>query len=177
MRSPVSRTYGFSLVEVVIAIGIVSFAILGVIGLLPVGLKTVRNANEEAGAANVLNGIAEAVRNAAIAATNSGNPPGLYSNSYAGQSITFTNGGTSTNCLWTNLTLEGIATNDFGKRLSAVLNFTPPSTNLATNGCGTVSVAWSAQANPIWINNTQTWTNTGGSIDGYLTIGFRFLPR
>jgi len=174
MRSSIQRSNAFSLVEVVVAIGIVSFAILGVIGLLPLGLKTVRNANEEAGAANVLNGIVEAVRNAS---TNSLNPPGMYSNSYAGQSITFTNGGDSTNCLWSNLTLEGMATNDFGKRLSAILTFTPPSTNLITNGYGTVSVAWAGQSSPVWVSNTQTWSNNGGSIEGSMTIGFRFLPK
>jgi Tfp pilus assembly protein PilV len=174
MRRSAADSRAFSLVEVVIAIGIVSFAILAVLGLLPVGLRTIKNSNEQAGAANVVNGIIEAVRNASTNA----NSAGAYSNSYAGQSITFTNGAPATNCLWTNLTLEGLATtNDFGKRLSAILIFTPPSTNLVTNGFGTVSVAWAGQANPVWSTNTLSWTNPGGTIEGSITMGFRFLPK
>lgn len=173
MRRSAACSRGFSLVEVVIAIGIVSFAILAVLGLIPVGLKTIKNSNEQAGAANVVNGIIEAVRNAATNA----NSEGAYSTSYAGQSIVFKNGGQVTNCQWTNLTLEGVATNNFGKRLSAVLVFTPPSTDLVTNGYGTVSVAWAGGANPVWVANTLSWTNPGGSVEGSMTMGFRFLPK
>ena len=38
---------GFSLVEVALAIGIVGFALLAVVGLLPTGLNSVQNAQEE----------------------------------------------------------------------------------------------------------------------------------
>ncbi len=44
---------GFSLVEVVIAIGIVAFALLAVLGLLPVALGTNRDATQETEAANI----------------------------------------------------------------------------------------------------------------------------
>lgn len=44
---------GFSLVEVVIAIGVVAFALLAVLGLLPVALGTNRDATQETEAANI----------------------------------------------------------------------------------------------------------------------------
>jgi len=48
------RQEGLSLVEVVMAIGIVSFAILTLVALIPVGLKTVRESSDEAAAINQL---------------------------------------------------------------------------------------------------------------------------
>lgn len=45
LRSP--RAGGFTLVEVTIAIGIVSFALLGLIGLLPAGLGALRDSAEQ----------------------------------------------------------------------------------------------------------------------------------
>ena len=54
----------FSLVEVTIAVGIVSFCLIAVLGLLPTGLKAVKNANEQAAAANALNAIADTLRTA-----------------------------------------------------------------------------------------------------------------
>jgi len=39
-----SRLRGFSLVEIVLAIGIVSFAMVAILGLVPVGLNTYRDA-------------------------------------------------------------------------------------------------------------------------------------
>jgi len=41
---PVNRGKAFSLVEVAIALGLVTFAVVSVIGLLPVGLSTMRDA-------------------------------------------------------------------------------------------------------------------------------------
>jgi len=49
-----TRKAGLSLVEVVMAIGIMSFAILTLVALLPVGLKTVRESSDEAAAINQL---------------------------------------------------------------------------------------------------------------------------
>ena len=55
MRDALSlRTRGFSLVEVILAIGIVSFAFMAVVALLPVGLKTVRESSDESAAMNLL---------------------------------------------------------------------------------------------------------------------------
>ena len=42
MRSHAKRQGAFSLVEVVLALGIVAFAVLAIVGLIPVGLNTAR---------------------------------------------------------------------------------------------------------------------------------------
>ena len=161
-RAPLA---GFSLIEVVIAIGIVSFAILAVVGLLPMGLKTVKNANEQAGAVNVLNAIAENLRQASSA-------DGVnFSNSFAGQNISYAIGSAPTNTLWNNLTLEGV-TNALFSRIEAQLTVTPPINSLSP-GQATISVAWSANPNLSWLAPSTNWTNSDGSI----TTGIQFLPR
>ena len=44
---------GFSLVEVVLALGVVSFAIIAILGILPVGLNTGHSAQDETRAAQI----------------------------------------------------------------------------------------------------------------------------
>jgi uncharacterized protein (TIGR02598 family) len=58
MQNRAQLKAGFSLVEVVIALGIVSFALLAVIGLLPIGMQTNRDSVEETQALTVLGAIA-----------------------------------------------------------------------------------------------------------------------
>jgi uncharacterized protein (TIGR02598 family) len=54
-----SRGYprAFTLVEVVVAIGIVAFALLAIIGTLPIGLKSVQNAETMQATSNIANQI------------------------------------------------------------------------------------------------------------------------
>ena len=162
-----NRFVGFSLVEVTLAIGIVSFALLAVVGLLPVGLKSVKNANEQAGAANVLNVIAGSLRSAS--STNRAN----FSSQFAGQTVAFAIAGSTTSNSWTNLALDGsLETATSPKRLSAVVNIYPAS-SVTTPSRAVISVAWSAQSAPGWNSTTQRWTNA----DGSLTSGIQFLPK
>ena len=51
------RRSAFSLVEVVMAIGIISFALVAVIGMIPVGLSTMRDAMDDNTAAQIANQI------------------------------------------------------------------------------------------------------------------------
>lgn len=159
-QSPIASA--FSLVEVVLALGIVSFCLLAIVGLLPVGLKAVKNANEQAAAANVVGGIAEALRKAS--STNGNN----FAATFAGQPITYALGNvTSSTNQWTDLDLNGTS-DATGKRLSARLEILKQPT--ATEpGRAFISVAWPAQAT--WTN--QTWTNAEGS----LTSSIQFLPK
>lgn len=168
-----SGTAGFSLVEVVISIGILSFALLAIVGLLPAGLKSVRNANEQAGAANVLESIAESIRSASTTST-SNFDSAIFTGSYAGIPFSYTNGITSPpySCLITNLTLEGSATNALNKRLIAHVEITAPATS-TTPGHALISVAWSAHPNPGWNSNNSNWSH----VDGSLTTGIQFLPH
>lgn len=52
------RSPGFSLVEVVVAIGILTFAIIGLVSMLPLGLNLAQNSTEESQAANLISAIA-----------------------------------------------------------------------------------------------------------------------
>ncbi len=54
MRSVPPRTQGFTLVEVTMAIGIISFALLTMIGLLPAGLGALRDSNQQSVNAQIL---------------------------------------------------------------------------------------------------------------------------
>lgn len=49
--------FGFSLVEVVLALGVISFAIVAILGVLPVGLQTGHSAQDETRAAQIAQAI------------------------------------------------------------------------------------------------------------------------
>lgn len=51
------RSSGFSLVEVVLALGVVSFAIVAILGVLPIGLQSGRSAQDETRASQVAQNI------------------------------------------------------------------------------------------------------------------------
>lgn len=164
-----SRTMrAFSLIEVTLAIGIVSFALLAVFSLLPAGMKTLKNASEEAGAANVLTGIDAALRGAAHASNST------YRTQFSGQTIQYTVGAPPPpRVAWSTLTLAGTPeTANSPKRLTAVLDILE-SPSPASVGRAVASVAWSAQSKPVWNATTREWSNAEGS----LTRGIQFLPR
>ena len=48
---------GFSLIEVVIALGIFSFCIVAIVGLLPVGMNSVRSVSNENNAIHIASSI------------------------------------------------------------------------------------------------------------------------
>lgn len=54
---PPRRVSGFTLVEVVIALGITTFAVVTVLGLLPVGFQTMREATSQTHATIIMNQI------------------------------------------------------------------------------------------------------------------------
>lgn len=47
------RRFGFSLVEVVLALGVISFAIVAILGLIPTGLQTSHSSQDETRAAQI----------------------------------------------------------------------------------------------------------------------------
>jgi len=149
--------HGFSLVEVVIAIGIVSFAVLAIMGLLPTGLKTVKNSNEQAAAANAIGAIAEAIR--------AGNATGW---SYNGTNYDY-----SAAVPLNNLTLEGKGSSGaVDSRLVAIVIFTASPTD-TTPGSAMISVAWPAGAVAAPNNGSPNWSGS----DGVVTVGIQFLIR
>lgn len=62
-----SRTRAFSLVEVALALGIVAFALVGVIGLLPAGLNTFQKAMDTSVGSQILQRVVAEARQASYA--------------------------------------------------------------------------------------------------------------
>jgi type II secretory pathway pseudopilin PulG len=150
--------HGFSLIEVVLALGIVSFALMTVLALLPLGLRSIKNANEMAGASAISNDIADRLR--AATTTDGIN----FESEYQSESIRFSVGGNSSEVKWTDLTLNGYReTANSPKRLSAVVSVFPPGQPTAP-GRAIVSVAWSAQANPVWNTAAGAWDGAEGNV-------------
>jgi len=52
------KIHGFSLIEVVTALGIVSFAVISILGLIPTGLNTLKDSNAETVRAQIVRSIA-----------------------------------------------------------------------------------------------------------------------
>lgn len=158
----------FSLVEVVLAIGIFSFAILAVVGLLPVGLKSVKNASEEAAAANVVARISNALREAST--TDGTN----YENRFAQTTFGYAVGGPATSFQWPDLNMDAYTAQNEAKRLSARIEILQtPAANPPAPGRALITVAWPAMANPQWNPSTQRWSNAEGSI----TSAIQFAPK
>jgi uncharacterized protein (TIGR02598 family) len=161
-----TKTAGFSLVEVAVAIGIVAFAMIPLVCLLPTGLKIARNSAEQAQAANLVAALAESVRGAT--ATNGTN----FSFAFAGQTNGYAIGGSATTLQISNLTLEGNVDAN-AARLVAAVTIYPPAT-AATNGRAVISVAWPAVARPAWISASNAWD---AKAEGSVTASIQFLPR
>jgi len=53
-RPSLLRSHAFSLIEVALALGIVSFALLGMLGLLPIGLVAIREAMSQTACAHII---------------------------------------------------------------------------------------------------------------------------
>lgn len=161
------RLCAFSLVEVTLAIGIVSFALLAVVALLPVGLQSVKNSTEQAAAAAVMESLSEALRHSE--SKDGTNFTVVFNNS----TNTFTAGGEAPEPWeWSNLTLEGI--NDpANRRIVARLEILEtPTVDGLQPGRAQASVAWSANRNPDFNPSTRAWENAEGS----LTAPVHFLP-
>jgi type II secretory pathway pseudopilin PulG len=161
-----SKKSGFSLVEVVLALGIASFALMAVVGLLPVGMKSAQDAREKAAASLIVHSIANVLRNAERV------PSGSYSNSFAGRAVSFTVGGASSIISWDDLDFYGNrATNSLSARFKARLVITPPASS-NTTGSAIVSVAWPALSPALAWSGTN-WLNA----QGVLCTGLQFLPN
>lgn len=156
----------FSLVEVVIAIGIFSVVIFGVMGLIPSGMKMFRDSNEQSGGANLLNALSDSIRRAVT--TDGTN----YTWSYSGSSYAYTINGSAVSNNLNTLTLQGCpATNTLDQQLKAVVVVTPPST-VWSEGSAMISVAWPASGGAAWNAASQQWSHA----DGSATLGIRFIP-
>ena len=76
------RSTGFSLIEVTLAIGITAFALIAIVGLIPTGLRSTQEANDQARATEVLKLAATAIRGQYYLGT-SGSPTVVTNYSFA----------------------------------------------------------------------------------------------
>lgn len=149
------RAAGFSLIEVVIALGIISFALVAVIGLLPTGLSSQREAVNQAFGTQALNDVAQAVQGIYLTNGVATFPPPIAA-------VPVTPGGT------VNLPLyeDGSLTNSAATRMGTVFIAQRPL--LAGARPVFVSVAWPQTA----AHSGDAWTNARGSMSILL-----FLPQ
>jgi uncharacterized protein (TIGR02598 family) len=66
-----SKAAAFSLVEIVLALGVAGFCLIAILGLMPVGVQTNRNATSQTAATNIMAAIVADLRTTPAAATTS----------------------------------------------------------------------------------------------------------
>jgi len=166
MNKPM-KIHAFSLVEVTLAIGVVAFALLTVVALLPTGLRSVKNANDQAAAGAVLAAMSESLRNASSADGRT------FQQNFAGETLTFVIGeGAPAARQWDDLTLEG-ATDAASKQLVARLQILEtPSADGLQPGRASATVAWSAMGSPVFDPALLQWSGHEGS----MSTAIQFLP-
>jgi uncharacterized protein (TIGR02598 family) len=161
MKASRSRRQAFSLVEVALAIGIASFCLLAVVGLLPTALASVRVSRQEAGAARCMEQIAQAIRSA----TQTG-------------AVHYAAGSPYTNLTWSgasdaaatfdNLNLAGLpTTNGMDQHLVARVEIRPATAGSPTREA-LVSVAWPNKAT--WNESRSDWVNAQGAVSTWVVF-------
>ena len=149
MSAPLLRLVrGFSLVEVVMALGIVTFVLVAILGLLPVGLRQAGDAQEEIRAVTLLSGIA--ADRITSPATN---------NSLIYQIAALTpGGGTTSNSFFVKETGES-TTNAAEARYRVSATLYPPAANSLNPFYLALRLSWPAGA-----------TNATGAVENLTTI-------
>lgn len=166
MKTKLTVSKAFSLVEVVLAIGIVSFCLVSLIGLLPVGLQMIKSSRDASAASIALEQIAIAVRNA----SNEGNSATKFRAQGAYQNIEWTVSSSPEIGFYnfTNISSGGFPVSEtFDQKLSARVVIYPP-TNRISGGRAFVSVAWPNVAS--WNSGASNWSNAQGSVSTWVNI-------
>lgn len=157
----------FTLTEIALAVGIIAFGLVAVLGIFPVGLGAMRNGRDELAAAHCLRNLSDGIRRAE-------RMPGVMPATYRGGGIltnlTWTVGSADTVTLTlTNLTPAGTpAARVEDALLSAHIAVKAPASTRSA-GSAHVTVAWPAQA----ARDGQTWTRQQGEVATHVV----FLPQ
>lgn len=137
MQNIVRSTRGFSLIEVVLALGIAAFAIVVIVGLLPVGLKLTRESEDESRAVNILS---------AIIADRQATPFSLPSHAYTLPAL---NSAVAKEGFFGIKDNEETAGSDLdSSRFRVSYRITPPPANSLNPWLVWFRVSWPAQASP-----------------------------
>lgn len=153
----------FSLVEVVIALGVVSFCLVTLVGLLPMGLQSEQEARQYAAAASGVEKIANAIREATLA-NNQYQAIGAYTN------LAWQIGGSPISETITNISLTGDPVTTSGPQLAAYVQINPPA-NPVSSGTALISIAWPNRAT--WNSSSSNWIHADGAVSTWLI----FIPK
>jgi len=154
------------LVEVVIALGIIAFALISVYSLLPAGLGSMREAEENAAATALLEELASAIGNARAV-------EGVYTATGVYSGMSWSYNGALVEHEFENLSLAGTpvpATATSPGRLKARVELTPPSP-ASPAGNALIAVAWPVTAE--WDPDAKRWTGQQGALYSRII----FIPR
>lgn len=153
----------FTLVEVTLALGMVTFCLLGLVGLLPLGLTSVKTSRDGAAALNSLIQMSDAIQGAQAGNGGSFKGAGQFSN------LEWKVGGPQVADVTKLSALgfpSGAATDD---RFVSHVVITPPSQPTST-GTAAITIAWPSQAT--WDTASGQWKGAQGSVRTWLV----FLP-
>jgi len=151
----------FSLVEVMIALGIISFCVISVFGLLPVALKSMRDANDRRAAVEIMNRLAGDVlalsgAESKYRSSGSAAPADNLSGDYADTSITVS----GRKLFYENA--DGKRADKQNASYTGVIDVATPVGDFDV-GVVNISVAWPATATTN--NSASGWTNALGSVN------------
>ncbi len=153
----------FSLVELALAMGVASFCLVAVMGLLPAGLDAVRMSREEAGASASLERISHSLRTSTIDRDGNIEASGVLSD------LTW-NSSTGRTFMLKDFSVDGTRTeNNEEIRLVARVKIPPGGNTSASHA--QVSVAWPPSAQ--WNETTGKWENSQGALSAWVV----FRPR
>ncbi len=155
------------MVEVTLALGLVTFCLLALVGLLPIGLQTVRTSKDEAAAINCMEQISNSIREALPQAS----PSVDYHAFGAYQTLVWSLGGSDVSVMLHNLSSSGFPTQSAPEQRYAARILIHPPANAFATGTASISVAWPAQAT--WNETLSEWQNAQGAVYTW----FIFLPR
>jgi len=169
---------GFSLVEITLAIGIVSFALLTVMALLPIGLGGTRDAHAEAFATQSLKAITASLQQASRSTNDVSTYTALapFNSSTQGALLQWKVGNAAQSGQTFYIGEDGLpTTTKSAAKLLACIQITPPANRLSA-GQATVSIAWPALSisTPVsWSGSRPQLTNQQGSVESVVY----FLPQ
>jgi Tfp pilus assembly protein PilV len=160
---------GFSLVEVVLALGLIIFCLVSIVGLLSVGASSIGSSREKAGAANALEQISSAIRMATPPATSGGTYEALAPYNDLVWNVGLGSASVSKN--YATISLAGVPTSLASDQLLSAQVQIIPSSDSVSAGSALITVAWPKQAT--WNAATQKWNHAQGSLSTWLI----FLPN
>lgn len=157
-RKSRSEAAAFTLAEVAIALAIISFALIAVFALLPVGLNSLKRASEEAAAASALRTLSTDLLGAPVTT----NSDGTLAQSLAGiEGVSWTIGGSAPAPVSLVLDAGGQPGAPVADQTQVARIEIHPPANVHSAGRANIRIAWPAAA--AW--TAGGWTNAAGSLE------------